>query len=181
MPGNDAAGSDRQGQNAAAPVLKTPRQAAAYTGLSERTIRRYIKAGKLGTVQIDGRELIQPEDLDRLAATDRHIQANAAGSDRQAPDPVAEALADTIRRQDSEITFLRTELTALRDSLNHALLMLPGAENKPARKWDWLFWLLLGGLILTALLMAYVVWRPAPIRWTGSPDAFLRVLTGKTQ
>ena len=93
------------GQDAGHPVLMTAGQAAEYLGISERTIRRYIKSGKLETVLIGGSVRIQPEALYRLAAVSGIGQAptGTIGQDAPAmsgtlPDPVAEALRDTVRQ-----------------------------------------------------------------------------------
>lgn len=153
------------GQDAGQPVLMTAGQAAAHLGISERSIRRYIKAGKLETVEIGGSVRIQPEALYRLAAVSGIPQAGTGTNGQNAPalsgtvsDPVAEALRDTVRRQDSEIAYLRTELTAIRATLETVTRMLPAPQNREntgdqnqARRGAPLWvWLVLAGAILAA-------------------------------
>lgn len=160
------------GQDAGHPVLMTAGQAAEYLGISERTIRRYIKSGKLETVLIGGSVRIQPEALYRLAAVSGIGQAptGTIGQDAPAmsgtlPDPVAEALRDTVRRQDSEIAYLRTELTAIRATLETVTRMLPAPDrtgentgSKQAREAPQWVWLLLAGVVLAAGIGGYWLW-----------------------
>lgn len=172
--GKAQADTGTNGQGAAAPVLKTVRQAAEYTGLSERTIRRHIKAGKLATVNMGGRELIQPDELQRLAATAGQTPAVPDRHAGHVSDPLMDALQDTIRRQEaeisrqeSEISYLRTELTATRNTLDNFARILPAPAAKPSGKsWDWLFWILLGALAVIVAGLLYAVWRPPAPLWT---------------
>ena len=153
------------GQDAGQPVLMTAGQAAEHLGISERKIRRHIKSGKLETVLIGGSVRIQPEALYRLAAVSGIPQAgtgtngqNAPAVSGTVPDPLAEALRDTVRRQDSEIAYLRTELTAIRATLETVTRMLPAPQNREktgdqdqARRGAPLWvWLVLAGAILAA-------------------------------
>ncbi len=147
--GANATGNDRQ------PVLKTVAQAAEYLGVSDRTMRRYIKAGKIGTVEVDGVCRVQQTDLDNLAALDRHIPANAIGIDRHLSDPAEDVLRETVRRQDSEIAFLRTELTAIRATLDRVTLMLPAAQKK-GFAWGWI--VIIAAAIVAAAAGGYWLW-----------------------
>lgn len=165
MTGNPQAGTGNNGQDAGQPVLMTAGQAAAHLGISERTIRRHIKSGKLETVLIGGSVRIQPEALYRLAAVSGIPQAGTGTNGQNAPalsgtvsDPLAEALRDTVRRQDSEIAYLRTELTAIRATLETVTRMLPAPKSTGDNTKDdqtrrgsplWV-WLVLAGAILAA-------------------------------
>jgi excisionase family DNA binding protein len=150
------------GQDAGQSVLKTVTQAAAYVGLSERTIRRYIKAGKLGTLDVDGQVRIQPADLDTLAAVSGKAPAVTGENSRQVSgsvsDPLVDALHDIVRRQDAEITFLRA-------TLERTMLMLPApahtaASTRRRRLWPWIIGaavVVAGGLVVLAY---YAGWLP---------------------
>lgn len=140
----------------------TVKDAAAETGMSERTLRRKIRGGELETVLIGGKVHVQADSLFRLAAmtgtstgTDRQKTDNAgdnAGADAGGAD---ELLGDIIRRQDGEIAFLRAELTAIRAAMESVTRMLPapggGASDNPQGKGT--PWLVAVAAILAAILI----------------------------
>jgi len=165
--GNQQAGTGTNGQHAGHTVLMTAGQAARYLGISERTIRRHIKSGKLETVAVGGSVRIQPEALYRLAAVTGTPQAGTGTNGQHAPavsgavsDDVAEALRDTIRRQDSEIAYLRTELTAIRATLETVTRMLPAPQPTSGQRtrsaWIWL--VLAGAILAAAGVGGYWLW-----------------------
>lgn len=117
--------------------LVTVAEAAAALEKSDRTIRRMIRSGKLPTVDIGGKLYVQlagsdnPDRPDNVTRQSVIVTGKCPDiADKQA-NPIADALRDTIRRQDAEISYLRNEAAALRTTLDKALLMLPAmkAEN----------------------------------------------------
>lgn len=148
--------------NVRTPVLKTIPQAAAYLGVSDRTMRRYVKAGKIGTLLVDGQTRVQQVDLDNLAALDRHTPALVQDNDRHLSAPAEDVLRETVRRQDAEISYLRTELTAIRTTLDRVTLMLPAATDTPmaaraTRTPAWL-WVVLMAVLAAAGMGGYWLW-----------------------
>ena len=120
--------------NAGHSDLLTVAETAARLGKSERTIRRYISAGRLPTVDLGGRVYIQGAALPvdrRLAGEVVQPGANADRSPGIVSGAEVKVLEDTIRRQDSEIVYLRSELTAARAVLEGVLRILPPARSVP--------------------------------------------------
>ena len=108
--------------------IVTVAEAAIRLGKSDRTIRRMIAAGKLATVTIGGALCVQlsvGDTPDKVTGASVHVADKTGQSDRHMSDTEAEALRDTIRRQDGEISYLRQELTATRATLEKVTLMLP--------------------------------------------------------
>jgi len=144
--------------NAGQSDLATVAETAARLGKSERTIRRMIASGKLNSVDIGGVSYVQLAGFE-VPAHDRHmtggsvqIPANAGQNDRHMTGTLSrelsDALHDTIRRQDTEIAFLRGELSAIRATLETVTRMLPassGATDTPTNigkhripSWIWI-------------------------------------------
>ena len=101
--------------------IVTVAEAAIRLGKSDRTIRRMIAAGKLATVTIGGALCVQLAGLDtpdKVTGASVHVADKTGQSDRHMSDTEAEALRDTIRRQDGEISYLRA-------MLDRVTLMLP--------------------------------------------------------
>lgn len=145
--------------------LATIAEAAARLGKSERTIRRMVKAGKLNTVDIGGQTCIQMEGIgtpDKVTGTGVQMTAPAGQNDRHMSTAEAEALRDIVRRQDSEISYLRGELTAIRSTLETVTRMLPPPKNTDnARLWGgapaWI-WVLVAAIVLAAGVGGYWLW-----------------------
>jgi len=141
--------------------LLTIAEAAARLGKSERTIRRMVASGKLNTIDINGRVCVQ------FAGTDTHGQmtgksvtapADVRTNVRPVSHPEADALRDTIRRQDSEIAYLRGELTAARETVQALTRMLPAPKGNARPPGTLPAWAL--GLIVAAIMAAggYLLW-----------------------
>lgn len=158
MTANDQAGAGQSD-------LATISEAAARLGKSERTIRRMIKAGKLNTVDIGGQTCIQMGGIsaqDKVTGTGVQMTAPAGQTDRHMFTAEAEALRDIVRRQDSEISYLRGELTAIRSTLETVTRMLPPPKStENARLWSgapaWI-WVLVATIVLAAGVGGYWLW-----------------------
>lgn len=147
--------SDNAGQNTLSSIADT----AAKLGKSERTIRRWIRAGKLKTVDIGGQVYVQAEAFDTpadMSGEGVHVSAESDRMSGQVSGEVVEVLKDTIRRQDAEIGFLRTEVSAIRSALENVTRMLPAparseepAAQKTERKSRVWLWILLAVVILS--------------------------------
>ena len=69
------------------------RQAAAYCGVNEKTVRRWIASGRLSAVQEDGAFRIAAADLEPFASGRRTPAAVIGGIDAAAPRPTADTHA----------------------------------------------------------------------------------------
>lgn len=127
---------------------KTVTQAAVYLGVSERTIRRYLRSGKLGKVEVGGRTMIQPADLDRLAsiantarphpATLGHSEPARGGHespfDRQHD---GSSIFEKLQEQyEARIAHLEAENSRLWESLR-PMLPAPRRGAGPVTAWYW--------------------------------------------
>jgi excisionase family DNA binding protein len=169
MTGKDDTVTADDRQNAGQSDLLTIPQAAARLGKSERTIRRMIQSGKLGAIEISGRLCVQLAGIDTdldMSGGGVKVAANAGQYDRHMSDHLTEPLRDTIRRQDSEITFLRAELTAARETVQTMTRMLTArtataaaddVQAKPTRRAGGLMnWLVVG--LLAVIVAAVWYW-----------------------
>ncbi len=76
-------------------VYRSARQAAAYCGVNEKTVRRWIASGRLSAVQEDGAFRIAAADLEPLAAGRRTSATVIVDRDAAAPRPTADTGAVT--------------------------------------------------------------------------------------
>ena len=140
-------------------------EAALKLNKSERTIRRMISAGKLNIVDISGRQYVQLAGLDSMPDMDKKsVQVSKSVQDMdknnvQVSQGFADILQDTIKRQDSEISFLRNELTAVRTTLDTITRMLPAPKNNTQQPGLqlWII-LLIVVVILAAAAGGYLLW-----------------------
>lgn len=155
---------DTAGQNG----LKSIAQYAAAAGVSERTARRWAKAGKLAVVDIGGRVYVQPEEVDRLTGKtgggpkptgiDQAEQADNAGL----RDRLEDAYTEQVRILRMENDRLWREVEAKQQTIDRLTLMLPAPMPPPDNRQNtgtgdqarrgaplWV-WLVLAGAILAA-------------------------------
>ena len=152
--------------NAGHSDIVTIAEAAVRLGKSERTIRRMISAGRLNSVEIGGKTCVQLAGMGKacdMSGESVNCPTHGGQNDRHmsgtVSDPIAEVLRDTVRRQDSEIAYLRTELTAIRATLETVTRMLPAPNSPggdPARRAapPWV-WIVIAGSILAAGIGGY--------------------------
>lgn len=88
----------------------TIKEAAAHYGVSDKTIRRRIKQGRINAEQINGRWHVQP-DKDSVQDTDHPDDQSSV----QPPEPDT-ALVDQMQ---SEITHLRDQLQGSETQIDH--------------------------------------------------------------
>ena len=93
----------------------TIKEAAAHYGVSDKTIRRRIKQGRINAEQINGRWYVQP-DQDSVQDTDHPGDQSSV----QPPEPDT-ALVDQMQ---SEITHLRDQLQGRDTQIDHLTQLL---------------------------------------------------------
>lgn len=158
-------GADRQSN------LMSVTEAAIFLRKSERTIRRYIAAGKLPTIAIGpaifvqmagidpGHVLARPLTADNTPADMAdHGRANAAGE-------MSESAALFVQHLQEENRWLRAQLEA------RLPLPAPAPDAQPTQAVDqgskrggsWRYWLLFGAVAaLTAAAWYWALWGAAP-------------------
>lgn len=135
----------------------TVKEAAAKLGISERAVWNRIKAGKLKKIPIDGRTYIEASSLH----SSEDASGNASGASFSHQEVFSselqckvDALQEIVRRQDSEIEYLRRQTEAQLVTLNRLSdqLTLPAPQSTqdtsspssptqyPRRNpWPWIF------------------------------------------
>ena len=137
--------------------LMTVADAAAHLGVSTKTIRRYVDAGKLGSVYDRGRVLVQMAGINALSDVPQKGVQMASAVTVQ---PV-HALAPPATRDGELIAELRARIADLQAQLERIDRMLPASVStrRPGTPWrEILFWaVVLLVLALTAYMVAYTV------------------------
>jgi len=139
------------GQSRLMPVA----DAAAHLGVSTKTIRRYVDAGKLGSVYDRGRVLVQMAGINALSdVPQKGVQMASAVTVQpvHAPEPPAAPDRELIDE-------LRARIADLQDALETYKRMLPASVSQPRVPWrEIVFWaVVLLVLALTAYMVAYTV------------------------
>lgn len=155
--------------------LVTIREAALILDRSERTIHRMISNGKLGTVELNGKTHVQlagNDSVDSVTDSDENnvtVTANAETGVSKSVSSVSSGHDPVIEILQSEVNFLRSELAAMRSTLDRALLMLPAMNkipedldqpaqpNKQDKVQQFPVWVLVA-ILITALLVGGIVW-----------------------
>jgi len=136
--------------------LVTVTEATARLGRTERTIRRMIASGRLGTVTLHGKLYVQLAGADTQQDT-AGGSVTLAGKAQDKTDELRERLEaqlrDTIKHLEAENARLWGMVTS----------MLPAGKDNPSRQarpvWAAAAWTLLGGAVLMALgLGVYWLW-----------------------
>jgi excisionase family DNA binding protein len=139
--------------------LMTVTEAAAHLGVSSKTIRRYIEAGKLGSVYDKGRVLVQMQGVNALSdVPKRPVQMASAVTVQpvHAPEPVNAAHA-------REVELLEARIRDLQDTIETYKRMLPAPT--PAGRVQWreiVFWAVVLTILAMAASMVAVVTAPDP-------------------
>jgi excisionase family DNA binding protein len=139
--------------------LMTVTEAAAHLGVSSKTIRRYIEAGKLGSVYDKGRVLVQMQGVNALSdVPKRPVQMASAVTVQpvHAPEPVNAAHA-------REVELLEARIRDLQDTIETYKRMLPAPT--PAGRVQWreiVFWIVVLTILAMAAYMVAVVTAPDP-------------------
>lgn len=110
--------------------LQSISQYAGLAGISERTARRWAKAGKLALVDIGGRIYVQPEEIDRLTGVTGVDQADNAGL----RDRLEDALTEQVRTLRTENDRLWREVEAKQQTIDRLTLMLPAPVAAPQNR-----------------------------------------------
>ena len=116
--------------------LLSIRDAAKLIGKSKSTLRRWVKDGKVASVETDDGLQVDPAELERLglvvaAGGKRKTKAKAA----PAEDPTGDSGADRIDALATEVRELRIEVTKLRKQIELILV----ARMKRSPWWKRLF------------------------------------------
>jgi excisionase family DNA binding protein len=139
--------------------LMTVTDAAAHLGVSSKTIRRYIEAGKLGSVYDKGRVLVQMQGVNALSDVPKRPAQMASAVTVQpvhAPEPVNAAHA-------REVELLEARIRDLQDTIETYKRMLPAPT--PAGRVQWreiVFWIVVLTILAMAAYMVAVVTAPDP-------------------
>jgi excisionase family DNA binding protein len=139
--------------------LMTVTEAAAHLGVSSKTIRRYIEAGKLGSVYDKGRVLVQMQGVNALSDVPKRPAQMASAVTVQpvhAPEPVNAAHA-------REVELLEARIRDLQDTIETYKRMLPAPT--PAGRVQWreiVFWIVVLTILAMAAYMVAVVTAPDP-------------------
>lgn len=128
--------------------LVTVDDAAAALGVSDRTIRRYIRSGRLYVVK-HGRQTLVRLDASGASTPARPL---ATDTDRQT-DRTLEILREAHRR---EVELLEARISDLRSQVDLFRSMLPGRTTTSGAPW----WLVVVLAALLAVLTVWVAWNP---------------------
>lgn len=174
MDASTARHGDAEQATGEAPVPTGPLtviEAVRLTGRSERTIRRAVRDGRIGTVELDGRRLLQYADVVRLAyrqaqsaTTPPPVQRDTATPDKRLTGAPEQSQVDLLRWQQAEIERLWRELAETRDLLSRALdRQLTAQAGVPAPQSAgiprWALWTAGCALVAILTLLAALIWR----------------------
>jgi len=131
--------------NAAQSRLMTVSQVAGVLGKSERTIRRYILAGKLPTIDIGGIAHVQMAGIEAPGEVLAYVRDGALHVDQPSvprtvdaeimPGSVTGMFIDTLKQQlavkDSQISDLDRRNRELTETISRLALPMPGNTSSP--------------------------------------------------